>query len=83
MEYVKKPIKVQAVQWNGDNFNEVMEFMKDTDKGLMQSHNSEIKLLFMNGYMTARKGDYIIKTHKGEIYPCRADNFEEIYGKPR
>ena len=29
--------------------------------------------------MTAKTGDYIIRGIKGEIYPCRADIFEQTY----
>lgn len=29
--------------------------------------------------MVAKDGDYIIKGVKGEIYPCKADIFEETY----
>ena len=37
----------------------------------------EIKTL--EGTMVAKAGDYIIKGVKGEIYPCKADIFEETY----
>ena len=37
----------------------------------------EIKTL--EGVMTARAGDYIIRGVNGEIYPCKADIFEKTY----
>jgi len=33
----------------------------------------------LEGFMTVRKGDYIIKGVEGEFYPCRADIFERTY----
>ena len=29
--------------------------------------------------MIAKTGDYIIKGVKGEVYPCKADIFEQTY----
>ena len=78
-KYVKKAIVVEAVLWNGDNFEEVKEFcgefcdLKDDvlligtleDKG-EQKHQASV-------------GDYIIKGIKGEFYPCKPDIFEATY----
>ena len=33
----------------------------------------------LEGVMTAQNGDYIIKGIKGEVYPCKADIFENTY----
>ena len=35
----------------------------------------------LEGEMRANWGDYIIKGVKGELYPCKADIFEETYEK--
>lgn len=34
----------------------------------------------LEGSMTARKGDYIVKGVKGELYPVKPDIFEATYG---
>lgn len=34
----------------------------------------------LEGSMTARKGDYIVKGIKGELYPVKPDIFEATYG---
>lgn len=33
----------------------------------------------LEGDMTARRGDYIIKGVNGEFYPCKADIFKKTY----
>lgn len=33
----------------------------------------------LEGVMSARSGDYIIKGVQGEIYPCKPDIFEATY----
>jgi len=79
-KYRKKPIVIEAVQWNGDNLIEVKmlgverKFQKDINKDNLVIHTLE-------GDMTARKGDWIIKGVSGEIYPCKPDIFEKTYEK--
>lgn len=34
----------------------------------------------LEGSMTARKGDYIVKGVEGELYPVKPDIFEATYG---
>lgn len=81
MRYAKKPVTVDAIQWTGENIGEVELFIAGSDKGVVQYIDGTLKLMFMNGYMSAHPGDYIIRTHKGEVYPCQEDNFNEIYVK--
>lgn len=91
-KYRKKPVVIRALQWDGTNDNEVLEFC---DKGEFQyavrkrknifsnkSEREEEKTLFiqtLEGVHEASIGDYIIKGIKGEFYPCKPDIFEETY----
>lgn len=75
MKYRKKPVIIEAIQWNGNNFEEIMEFI-DSD---FVHFNSELIINTLEGNMTASKGDYIIKGIKGEFYPCKPDIFEQTY----
>lgn len=78
MNYRRKPIQVQALQWTGDNYDLLQQFVSG-DKALIQEVSGDLKLLSLNGYMTAHKGDYIIRTLHGEVYPCSQYSFKEIY----
>lgn len=80
-KYIKKQIKIAAVQWTGDNLIEVAEFLSTNrnqnfviDNGL-----KTIELETLEGTMIASEGDYIIKGIKGEFYPCKPHIFEESY----
>jgi len=77
MKYIKKPIPVDAIQWTGDNFDEVASFMighlpiVTTDKELIIST--------LEGKMHVGIGYYIVRGIDGEYYGCRQDIFERTY----
>lgn len=82
MKFRKKPVVIDAVQWTGDNFQEIAQFVKDKDRPVdMASKSSEKKLLIvtLEGLMEANAGDWIICGVKGELYPCKPDIFAETY----
>lgn len=74
--YIKKPLAIQAVQWTGDNTDEIIEFggiqMSDSCKSYWVIHTLE-------GHMEISIGDYVIRGTSGEYYPCKPDIFERIY----
>ena len=76
--YRKKPIVVEAVQWKGDNWLEVDQFMRDYPHETYPKAGI-VKIHTLEGVMIANLGDYIIKGIKGEFYPCKPDIFTEIY----
>lgn len=87
MKYKKKPVVIDAVQWNGKNFDEVMNFMQefhghkrayeDAEEGAIKSGIISIRTL--EGVMSASTNDWIIKGVQGEFYPCKPDIFEKTY----
>lgn len=78
-KYRKKPVVIDALQWNGDNFIEIDEFI--TVPHETYPKDGIIKIPTLEGVMEANKGDYIIRGVAGEFYPCRADIFEATYEK--
>lgn len=74
-KYRKKPIVVEAVQWNGKNSEDIMLFMGHCKLG----KDSHILIPTLEGRSRASKGDYIIKGINGEFYPCKPDIFEKTY----
>jgi hypothetical protein len=87
MKYRKKPVEIEAIIWNGSNFDEIMNFMQEfhghklayEDAEAAAIRTGQLYIGTLEGVMTASKGDYIIKGVKGEFYPCRADIFELTY----
>ena len=75
--YVKKPVKIEACQWTGDNVEEIKKFVNPIAEYL---EDVQVILIHtLEGDMTAEINDYIIKGIKGEFYPCKPDIFEETY----
>lgn len=80
-KYRKKPVTIEAVQYDGHNLREIAEFvgvnldMVDNDVNL--SLMPVIKTL--EGDMLISKDDYVIKGVQGEFYLCKPDIFEETY----
>lgn len=84
-KYVKKPVVIEAVQWTGDNLQEVINFIDEKNCIRYQyCEGSSSKVLIvktLEGEHIASVGDYIIKGVKGEFYPCKPDIFAETYEK--
>ena len=88
MKYRKKPVVIEAVQWNGLNLEEVKEFVGNSliyeisdaawkvGKGAPAVY-MEIETL--EGNHKCSIGDYIIKGVQGEFYPCKPDIFMQTY----
>lgn len=83
--YRKKPIVVEAIQWNGVNRGEVemfcghdnVEFKVEILSGSTLGLQLIVKAL--EGDMVANRGDYIIKGICGEFYSCKEEIFEKTY----
>lgn len=89
MKYRKKPIEIEAVQWNrpGDH-PEVIQAWKDADTGAVHGPSIDAKnpaksivyaIRTMEGWHEVTPGDFIIRGVHGELYPCKPDIFEATY----
>jgi hypothetical protein len=74
MKYVKKPIEIEAIQWNGANYVEISNFC---DKCYIA--HRELTIQTLEGTLKAEIGDFIIKGIKGEFYPCKEEIFNLTY----
>lgn len=81
MKYRKKPVEIEAVQWNGANHLITETFMKGSGAYIDYSERKLgiIKIPTLEGIMDAQVDDYIIKGVKGEFYPCNPDIFKLTY----
>ena len=79
-KYQKKPVIIEAIQWTGDNYEEVKWFIPNTILA-RKNAKGELAIGTLEGVMTASKGDFIIRGVHGEYYPCKPDIFEETYEK--
>ncbi len=78
--YRKRPVVIEAIQFT-NNFHEVEKFMNQSLCCNMNGTGEpqEILIRTLEGEMTARKNDWIIKGVNGEFYPCKPDIFEKTY----
>lgn len=76
MKYRKKPVVIEAIQWKGNNKQEIIDFVKSD---CAFSFSNELKINTLEGVMTALVNDYIICGVNGEFYPCKPDIFEQTY----
>ena len=77
MKFRKKPIIIEARQYNGKNAEELVEWMKT---GSLINLGKPVLIIYtLEGQLAASVGDWIIKGVKGEFYPCKPDIFEETY----
>ena len=88
MKYIKKPVIIEAFQLNKNGLVVENWFWDAVARKDIIIHNFDKPFTFspawceiqtLEGTMRANPGDYIIKGVKGEIYPCKADIFEETY----
>lgn len=77
MKFRKKPVVVEAVQWNGNNLDELRAFVPEEFRH--NKINQPMGIVTLEGVMTVSDGDWIIKGVRGEFYPCKPDIFEETY----
>lgn len=87
-KYRRKPVEVEAIQWNGLNLSEVKEFVGDrivcdiVDNAWKVGKGRPavfMKLKTLEGDMKVYERDYIVKEANGEFYPYRPATFEKLY----
>ena len=86
-QYRKKPVVIEAVQWNGGNLAEIIRFSGLHESAVTMTWNEYeslvvregLKIFTLEGKMNANIGDWIIKGVSGEFYPCKPDIFGKTY----
>lgn len=91
MEYTTKQVTIEALQWDGNNHKEILQWYGEYDAAMESieffnekadvENPSSLEIRTLEGLMRANKGDYIIKGLEGEFYPCKASIFEKKYEK--
>jgi len=85
-KFRKKPVVIEAVQWDGCAILDTPEWLKSAVRtgtpdtpGCVMRLGNDIHIGTLEGVMIAKPGDWIIRGVKGEIYPCRPDIFAATY----
>ena len=77
--YMKKPIPIEARQMTVENAEELAAWSNSVVNKRPDGTISGMMVYTLEGTMTGRIGDYLIKGARGEFYFCAKDIFEETY----
>jgi len=82
-KYRKKPVVIEAMQFDGHNYPEVVAWI-ESYTGHPEMAHSEAGTLSMTiptleGDHLANPDDWIIRGVAGEFYPCKPDIFSATY----
>lgn len=89
-KFRKKPVAIEAIQWNGKNFKNIAKFIGNENQSKLYQFGKVIKpnkdkfelyIFTLEGKHKANPGDWIIRGVKGEYYPCKPNIFELTYEK--
>ena len=75
-KFRKKPTIVEAIQWNGNNLDEVIAFLGTKTYG---EFAGSVLVETPKAILLAAIGDWIIKGADGEFYLCSHGDFEMTY----
>lgn len=85
--YKKRPLTVEAVQWDGVNLSTIKQFCSVI---VSEIHDAawragvaapvvRLTIPTQYGELEVDVNDYIIKGVEGEFYPCKPDIFNKLY----
>ncbi len=89
-QFRKKPVVVEAIQWNG-TWSEIaswleslhpdtgMAFQPGETPTITANDDGSLIVSTLEGVMRADAGDWIIQGVAGELYPCKPAIFHETY----
>ena len=80
MRFRKKPVVIEAIQWDGD-LSTVEKLMEGSTCESVEQDlcDPALVIVTLEGKMRAEVGDWIIRGVKGELYPCKPDIFAQTY----
>jgi len=78
--YRKKPVEIEALQWSGSNWHEMLAWVKwENHDDVWVTDGDKLQIPTLEGTMTASPSDWIIKGIADEYYPCKNEIFEQTY----
>ncbi len=75
MKYRKKPVVVEAIQFNGKNYLDCTYFLGDNFCNKVNYPN----VTTLHGTVRVDPGDWLLKSEFGDYWPCKPDIFEKTY----
>ena len=78
MKFRKKPVVIEAVQWTGENLDEVKAFLGD-DFWSVHSQRGILSVKSREGVVVGERQYWVIRGVDGEHYLCAPDIFAKTY----
>ena len=82
MKFRKKPVVIEAWQFNGEDGRSWPRWLYDYDGpygAVVRWTAGKLWIPTLEGEMCAQPGDWIIRGVKGEVYPVKPDIFAATY----
>jgi hypothetical protein len=77
--YRKKPVVIEAIQWTGDNLDEIWDWTTaEFVYGPTEVNPLRLYVAANDAWLDLEVGEWIIKDSAG-FYPCKADIFAVTY----
>lgn len=77
---MKRVSEIQAIQYNGNNAIEVVEFVGGVI-GIDWYEKASLEITTDNEVIECFEGDYVVKDHKDKIKVYEANEFEKNYSE--
>ena len=77
---MKKVSEIQAIQYNGTNAMEIVDFVDDVI-GIDWYKNTSLEITTDNEVIACDVSDYIVKNNKGKLKVYEANEFEKDYSE--
>jgi hypothetical protein len=81
MKYIKKPVVIDAIKWEGSKASWDMIHANFPDIKIEPGEIGSMSFFIetLEGGHICSKGDYVIRGVEGEYYPCKPDIFKKTY----
>ena len=80
MKFRKKPVEIEAMKFTNETRDQVYNFVTcNKSASFAGTSQPVLKIQTLEGVMTAKIGDWVIKGVNGEFYPCKPDIFAKTY----
>ena len=77
--YRKKPVKIEARQWLGNNGQGIIDWIQEYGGQVFWEGGSKLSIATLEGIMEAWPGSWIVRGVRNEFYPVDPKIFAETY----
>ncbi len=76
-KFRENPVVIEAIQYDGDNLDEILEIGNHDIIYVDESMVVQVKT--PEGELSLSHGNWLMRNVEGILYPCQSDIFEDTY----